>query len=55
MDQEKKIKMPRILWDRLSAMMEREGITSFSEAVRHCVRKDVERSEEVAARKGESQ
>lgn len=45
MDQEKKITMPRTLWDRVKAMMERDGISSYNEAVRYSVRKEVERSE----------
>jgi len=48
-DQEKKITMPRVLWDRVRAMMERDGIGSFNEAVRHCVRKEVEFSENKGA------
>ena len=50
MNQEKKIAAPRVLWDRLRAMMGREGIETINEAVRHCIRKEVEASEANAAR-----
>ena len=45
MDQEKKIKAPRPLWDRIRAMMEREGIGSINEAVRHSMRAACDASE----------
>lgn len=45
LDQEKRITAPRTLWDRLRAMMDREGIKTYNEAVRHCIRIAVEASE----------
>ncbi len=49
MDQEKKITAPRSLWDRLRAMMQRDGFPTINEAVRFSIRAACEMSEHRAA------
>lgn len=50
MDQEKKIKAPRALWDRIRIAAERDGYSSVAEAVRHSMREYAKNSEAHAAR-----
>lgn len=49
MDQEKKIKASRALWDRIRIAAERDGYSSVAEAVRHSMREYAHKSEAHAA------
>ena len=52
MFKEKRITMDQTLWDRLDAVMKREGFATTNEAVRHCVRKEVQHLEARAKEEG---